>query len=113
MLKERLGSSFDRVVHRLIPILTRIPLSPDQWSLLGVAFSALAAGSLAAGSLALAGSWMFCAGFCDIVDGAVARARHQEGYTQQGQADGSGEVKFSDTSRRLPAKKVASSEVKS
>jgi len=78
MLKERLGSSFDRVVHRLIPILTRIPLSPDQWSLLGVAFSALAAGSLAAGSLALAGSWMFCAGFCDIVDGAVARARHQE-----------------------------------
>ena len=43
----------------------------------------------------------------------TARARHQEGYTQQGQADGSGEVKFSDTSRRLPAKKVASSEVKS
>lgn len=78
MLKERLGSGFDRVVHRLLPFLTRLPISPDQWTLLGVAFSALAAGSLAGGSLALGGSWMFCAGFCDIVDGAIARARNQQ-----------------------------------
>lgn len=78
MLKERLGSSFDRVVHSLLPFLTRVPISPDQWTLLGVGFSALAAGSLAGGSLLLGGGWMFCAGFCDIVDGAIARARNEQ-----------------------------------
>ncbi len=34
----------------------------------------------------------------------TARARHQEGYTQQGQADGSGSVTFSDSPKRLPLK---------
>ena len=34
----------------------------------------------------------------------TARARHQEGYAQQGQADGSGSVTFSDTPKRLPLK---------
>ena len=43
----------------------------------------------------------------------AAEIRHNEGYVQKGRADGSGEVKFSDTSRRLPTKKAASSEVKS
>ena len=34
----------------------------------------------------------------------TAQARHQEGYTQQGQADGSGSVTFSDSPKRLPLK---------
>lgn len=34
----------------------------------------------------------------------TARARHQEGYAQQGQADGSGSVTFSDAPKRLPLK---------
>lgn len=34
----------------------------------------------------------------------TARARHQEGYAQQGQADDSGSVTFSDTPKRLPLK---------
>ena len=34
----------------------------------------------------------------------TARARHDEGYTQQGQIDGSGSATFSDAPRRLPLK---------
>ena len=43
----------------------------------------------------------------------AAQVRRNQGYLQKGQADGSGSVRFSDTSRRLPAKQRASSEAKS
>ena len=41
----------------------------------------------------------------------TAQARHQEGYTQQGQIDGSGSATFSDAPRRLPLKTGNSSTV--
>ena len=41
----------------------------------------------------------------------TAQARHQEGYTQQGQVDGSGSATFSDAPRRLPLKTGNSSTV--
>ena len=41
----------------------------------------------------------------------TARARHQEGYTQQGQLDGSGSATFFDAPRRLPLKTGNSSSV--
>ena len=41
----------------------------------------------------------------------TARARHDEGYTQQGQIDGSGSATFSDAPRRLPLKTGNSSTV--
>lgn len=41
----------------------------------------------------------------------TARARHDEGYTQQGQIDGRGSATFSDAPRRLPLKTDSSSTV--
>ena len=41
----------------------------------------------------------------------TARVRHDEGYTQQGQIDGSGSATFSDAPRRLPLKTGNSSTV--
>ncbi|MBE31066.1 MAG: hypothetical protein CL401_07510 [Acidiferrobacteraceae bacterium] len=41
----------------------------------------------------------------------TARARHEEGYTQQGQIDGRGSATFSDAPRRLPLKTDSSSTV--
>ncbi len=41
----------------------------------------------------------------------TARARHDEGYTQQGQIDGNGSATFSDAPRRLPLKTGYSSTV--
>ncbi len=43
----------------------------------------------------------------------TAGVRRNEGYIQKGRADGSGRVTFSDTSRRLPAKKGVLPDIKS
>ena len=43
----------------------------------------------------------------------TAGVRRNEGYIQKGRADGSGRVTFSDTSRRLPAKKGVFPDIKS
>jgi hypothetical protein len=43
----------------------------------------------------------------------TAQARRNAGYLQQGRADGSGTIRFSDKSRRLPEKIAAPSEPKS
>ena len=43
----------------------------------------------------------------------TAAVRRNEGYIQKGRADGSGRVTFSDTSRRLPAKKGVLPDIKS
>ena len=43
----------------------------------------------------------------------TAEARRREGHLQEGRMDGSGIIKFSDTSRRLPAKQVTPSVPKS
>ncbi len=43
----------------------------------------------------------------------TAGVRRNEGYIQKGRPDGSGRVTFSDTSRRLPAKKGVFPDIKS
>lgn len=75
MIKARFGSDFDQVVHRILPFVARIPLSPDTLTLVGVGVSALAAVAFATDRLLLAGTLMLVAGFFDLIDGVVARAQ--------------------------------------
>jgi phosphatidylglycerophosphate synthase len=57
--------------------LSRIPLSPDSWTLLSVMVAVMAAWTIATGDL-LPGLLLFAlAGLFDVIDGAVARARGQ------------------------------------
>jgi CDP-diacylglycerol--glycerol-3-phosphate 3-phosphatidyltransferase len=74
-LKHWLGGDTDALVLRVFPFAAHMPLSPDALSVLGVLFSAgagvafwLDRGLAGAGLLAVAG-------WCDLVDGVVARRR--------------------------------------
>ncbi len=59
--------------------LSTIPLTPNQWTLLSVALAALAALSAAlTGELWLALALFASAAACDVIDGAVARARKEQ-----------------------------------
>lgn len=74
-LKRWLGGDTDALVLRVFPFAAWLPLSPDAISLLGVLFSAAAGvafyrDSSFAGALLLA-----VAGWCDLIDGVVARQR--------------------------------------
>jgi phosphatidylglycerophosphate synthase len=74
-LKRWLGGDTDALVLRVFPFAARLPLSPDALSLLGVLFSA-AAGWAFYRELNLAAAVLLAvAGWCDLVDGVVARRR--------------------------------------
>jgi len=55
--------------------LSRLPLTANGWTLLGVALGLSTVAALAAGSLLAAGVLYALAGVCDLADGAVARQR--------------------------------------
>ncbi len=58
--------------------LAIIPLSPNQWTLLSVIFALFAAAAIALSQDLPLGLFLFAvAAICDVVDGAVARARGQ------------------------------------
>lgn len=75
MLKARVGTDFDRVVHRVLPFLKRVRLHPDLITLAGVGASGVAAALFVADRWVLAGLAMLGAGFCDLVDGVIARTQ--------------------------------------
>jgi phosphatidylglycerophosphate synthase len=74
MLKQDDGAKgFQAAAGRMLAI---IPLSPNQWTLLSIVLAACAAASVAlTHDLALGLALFALAGACDIIDGAVARAR--------------------------------------
>lgn len=75
MIKSRLGTDLDAVVHRVLPFLVRLRVTPDTLTLIGVAFSGLAGLLFATGS-PFAAAWpLGMAGIFDLVDGVVARAQ--------------------------------------
>lgn len=75
MLKGRIGTNFDEVIHRLLPWVARIRVHPDVLSLAGVVISAGAGVSFATGHERWAGLILIAAGACDLLDGAVARSQ--------------------------------------
>jgi phosphatidylglycerophosphate synthase len=75
VLKSRLGTDFDAVVHRMLPFLARLRIRPDTLTLLGVAFSVGAALLFALGRPFVGAFALGFAGLCDLIDGVVARAQ--------------------------------------
>ncbi len=73
MIKEKLGSRVDGVVHTLFPFLFRWRVHPDLLTVTGALVSVTAAVAFARGEFLLAGLLMLAGGFFDLVDGVVAR----------------------------------------
>jgi CDP-diacylglycerol--glycerol-3-phosphate 3-phosphatidyltransferase len=75
VLKSRFGAQSDRIVQRVLPFLARLRVQPDTLTLLGVAFSAAAAVAFGLGQTFVAAFALGFAGLCDLIDGALARAK--------------------------------------
>jgi len=78
VIKEHFGRRVDDWVLGLAPAVRRIPLTPDQLTLLGVLLSGVVAGAYALGWVQLAGLLLIAAGACDLIDGIVARIQGTE-----------------------------------
>jgi archaetidylinositol phosphate synthase len=75
VLKSRFGADSDQVVHRILPFLSRVQISPDTLTLIGVLFSAAAGLVFGAGEPFAAAFLLGIAGACDLLDGVIARAQ--------------------------------------
>jgi phosphatidylglycerophosphate synthase len=75
MIKERFGSSVDRLVLGIAPLVARLPLSANQLTFVGVVISFLSAAAFADGRDPLGAVLLVLSGFADLCDGIVARAR--------------------------------------
>ena len=75
MIGKRIGHSLDPVVVRIYHLFFgKRVVSPNVLTLFGLFFSLLAAALIALGApLLAAGVMLFLSGFCDMLDGAVAR----------------------------------------
>ena len=72
-----MGKDLDAYVLRFFPFVQRLRLEPDHLTLIGVGLSGVAGAIFALGIAPLAGVALLAAGFCDLVDGVVARQRGQ------------------------------------
>ena len=75
MIKEHLSRQVEGLILRRAQFVTRIPLSPDQLTLLGVGISLFAGLAYALGGVVVAGCLLLMAGAADLIDGVVARKR--------------------------------------
>lgn len=73
MIKEKLGSRLDSVVHTLFPFLFKRSINPDLLTVTGTFMSLAAAVAFAHGEIVAGGLLMWLGGFFDLVDGVVAR----------------------------------------
>jgi len=74
-LKRWLGGDTDALVLRIFPFAAHVPLSPDALTLLGVVCSAGAGAAFWLDRRLTGAGLLALAGWCDLVDGVVARRR--------------------------------------
>ena len=70
----------DKFIRLLSPIITRFSkwgLSPNPFTLAGMVITSLAAAVFMMGHIRLAGMLILLGGFCDTVDGLIARTTHK------------------------------------
>lgn len=75
MIKARLGAALDPVVQRMFPFLSRVRLSPDTLTVIGVVLAVIAGLAFATGRPIWAGLALLVSGFFDMADGVVARSQ--------------------------------------
>lgn len=71
---EILGNLKNSIRHSVLPFASRIPLSPDAITYIGLFVSFLAAFEFAKGNLLYGALFLILGGVLDVLDGAVARA---------------------------------------
>lgn len=76
MFTTRFEAWVRRHAEALMTAIGRMPLTPNQITVVGFSLTVLAAGLAAFGHLLLAGIVLVFAGTCDILDGALARSTH-------------------------------------
>jgi CDP-diacylglycerol--glycerol-3-phosphate 3-phosphatidyltransferase len=76
MFTTRFEAWVRRRAERLMSAIGRVPLTPNQVTVVGVLLTFLAAFLVAFGQLRWAGVVLIVAGTCDILDGALARSTH-------------------------------------
>ena len=76
MFTTRFEAWVRRRAEALMSALGRVPLTPNQVSVVGLVLTFAAATLVAFGELRWAGVVLIVAGTCDILDGALARSTH-------------------------------------
>lgn len=74
MFTTRFEAWVRRRAEALIAAIGRVPLTPNQVTVVGLVLTFVAAGLAAFGQLRWAGVVLIFAGTCDILDGAIARS---------------------------------------
>jgi CDP-diacylglycerol--glycerol-3-phosphate 3-phosphatidyltransferase len=77
MFTTRFEAWVRRRAEALMSAIGRVPLTPNQVTVVGMTLTFVAAGLAAFGYLLWAGVVLILAGTCDILDGALARSTHQ------------------------------------
>ncbi|HEV2028433.1 MAG TPA: CDP-alcohol phosphatidyltransferase family protein [Candidatus Dormibacteraeota bacterium] len=76
MFTTRFEAWVRRQAEALIAAVGRVPLTPNQVTVVGLVLTFVAAALVAFGQLRWAGVVLIFAGTCDILDGAIARSTH-------------------------------------
>jgi len=76
--KKTFKDNARRLLNPVVTLLGSFGVSPMLVSLFGLVFSLYGAIIVARGSLFWGGVWLIVSGLCDVLDGSLARARHQE-----------------------------------
>ena len=76
MFTTRFEAWVRRHAEALMSAIGRVPLTPNQVTLVGFSLTVVASGLAAFGQLRWAGIVLIFAGTCDILDGALARSTH-------------------------------------
>lgn len=74
LIPQSLQDSFVRMLSPLITLLSKWGLSPNSFTVAGVMITTFGAAAFLMGYIRLAGILILLGGFCDTIDGLIARA---------------------------------------
>jgi CDP-diacylglycerol--glycerol-3-phosphate 3-phosphatidyltransferase len=73
LIPQSLQDSFIKLLSPLISVLSKLRLSPNSYTIAGFMITALGAAAFLTGYIRLAGVFILLGGFCDTIDGLIAR----------------------------------------
>lgn len=73
MIKEKFGHKLDQWIKAILPFLFRGRIDPNLLTILGAMLCLVAAAAFAAGQFRVGAFLLATGGFCDLIDGVVAR----------------------------------------
>ena len=73
MIKEKFGHRLDTWIHSILPFLFKGRIDPNLLTILGAMLCLVAAAAFGAGQFFVGALLLAAGGFCDLVDGVVAR----------------------------------------